>query len=60
MPDHRDALFAQLIVDSVGVTDDESVSLVREHYGLAVRVVRLTVLGQRVASLWPQSSAPSH
>lgn len=42
MPDHRDALLAQLIVDSVGVTDEAVVTLVREHYGLAVAVVRLT------------------
>ena len=42
MPDHRDALLAQLIVDSVGVTDEQVVSLVHEHYGLAVRVARLT------------------
>ena len=42
MPDPRDALLTQLIVDPVGVTDEQAVSLVREHYGLAVRVARLT------------------
>ena len=42
MPDHRDALLTQLIVGPVGVTDDQAVTLVREHYGIAVRVTRLT------------------
>ena len=42
MADPRDTLLTQLIVDPVGVTDEQAVSLVREHYGLAVRVARLT------------------
>ncbi len=42
MPDLRDALLMQLIVDPVGVTEEQAVSLAREHYGLAVRVARLT------------------
>lgn len=42
MPDHRDALLAQMIVEPIGVTDEHAVSLVREHYGLTVRVLRLT------------------
>ena len=42
MPDHSDTLLAQLIVEPVGMTDDEAAALAREHYGLAVSVTRLT------------------
>ena len=42
MPEQRDATLAKMIVDPIGVTDDHAVALVREHYGLVVRALRLT------------------
>jgi Ser/Thr protein kinase RdoA (MazF antagonist) len=42
MTEQRDALSVQLIVAPTGVTAEQAVALVREHYGLAVRLSPLT------------------
>lgn len=42
MPDQADALLAHMIVDPIGVTDQQAVALAREHYGIAARLLRLT------------------